>query len=88
MVARFHYDDATFRRLVKDQLPSHEEQEVTSHIERCADCQAKLEAVSEADIGWNDVRRFLNPQAMETSDLASSSGRPRSDDAEYGRTPD
>ena len=76
MVARFHYDDATFRRLVNDQLPSQEENEVTSHIERCADCQAQLEAVSEADIRWSDVRRFLSPQAIETSDLASSTAGP------------
>ncbi|MBC8869326.1 MAG: serine/threonine protein kinase [Planctomycetes bacterium] len=76
MVARFHYDDATFRRLIRDQLPSHKEQEVTSHIERCADCQAKLEAVSESDISWSDVRRFLSPQAIETSNLASSTAGP------------
>ena len=75
-MTRFHCDDAIFRRLVKDQLPSHEEREVTSHIERCADCQAKLEAVSESDISWSDVRRFLSPQAIETSNLASSTAGP------------
>ena len=65
MVARFHYDDLMLLRLVRDQLPAEEEQEITAHVEECPTCQSKMESVAEAGISWNDVRRFLDPGSLD-----------------------
>ncbi|MEX1041457.1 MAG: serine/threonine-protein kinase [Pirellulaceae bacterium] len=60
MVARFHYDDAIYERLLADKLPPSERTDVTRHIETCQLCQAKLETLAEAGIDWQDVRRYLD----------------------------
>lgn len=60
MVARFHYDDAIYERLLADKLPPSERTDVTQHVETCDLCQAKLETLAEAGIDWQDVRRYLD----------------------------
>lgn len=76
MVARFHYDDIVYQQLLTDELPSKEEGEVSSHIEHCEACQAKLEVVSESGISWDDVREFLQPGDSPTAQLGSTIGEP------------
>ena len=72
MVACFKIDDEVYQRLLEDKLSSREERSVTEHIEGCTDCQSKLEAIAEADIGWDDVRRFLRQEDMTTCRDAGS----------------
>lgn len=59
MVARFHYDDAIYERLLADTLPPSERSDVNAHVETCASCQDKLETLAEVGIDWQDVRRYL-----------------------------
>lgn len=42
MIARFHYDDATFNRLLHDSL-GEDEQDVAQHVETCEVCQEKID---------------------------------------------
>lgn len=62
MVARFHYDDRVYRRLLHNEL-GPQEGDVVSHVEACDDCQARLEEVSQEGISWGDVREYLRPDA-------------------------
>jgi protein involved in polysaccharide export with SLBB domain len=62
MVARFHYDDLILQRFLADQLAEGEHGEVTVHIEDCRDCQSRLEAIADAGVGWEKVRRLLQPE--------------------------
>lgn len=71
MVARFHYDETTYRQLLSDELPPNETEDVTRHIEKCTSCQDKLEAVSSSDADWNNVRRFLKSDAATTPDAVA-----------------
>ena len=66
MVARFHYDDVIYQQFLADKLAPSDQSDVTEHIEGCTDCQSRLEAIAEADIGWDDVRRFLQPEDKAT----------------------
>lgn len=69
MVARFHYDDAVFERLLQDRLRPDEQQDVTLHVEGCTTCQSKLEVLAEEGMCWEDVRNFLTdleqPEPMQ-----------------------
>ncbi len=66
MVARFHYDDVLYRQFLANKLTPSDDSNVTEHIEGCTDCQSRLEAIAEADIDWDDVRRFLQPEDKAT----------------------
>ena len=72
MVARFHYDDRVYRRLLHDELPAEQLDEITEHIEACEACQTKLESVSEEGIVWSDVRGYLLPAAQTATAAAPS----------------
>ena len=62
MVARSsHAEDVVLRRLLEDRLPPQRESKLTAHIERCEDCQSRLEAMSEEHVCLEDVQRFLAP---------------------------
>ena len=51
---------------------THDQSDVTAHIEGCTDCQSRLEAIAEAGIRWDDVRRFLQPEDTSTCRDAGS----------------
>ncbi|RCS46432.1 serine/threonine protein kinase [Bremerella cremea] len=67
MVARFHYDDAIFQRLLQDKLRPQEQQDVTRHIESCTECQAKLETLVESGVDWTELRDYLKPSETPAS---------------------
>jgi hypothetical protein len=76
MVARFHYDDQVYRRLLDDGLTPNDQSDVTEHIEGCAECQSRLEAIAELDLPWGDVRRLLQrDDEAWPSDAASIDAR-------------
>ncbi len=67
MVARFHYEDAIFERLLQDKLRPQEQQDITRHIESCTECQSKLETLAENGVDWNELRDYLKPSETATS---------------------
>ncbi|PQO28854.1 serine/threonine-protein kinase [Blastopirellula marina] len=67
MVARFHYDDAIFERLLQDKLRPQEQQDVTRHIESCTECQTKLETLVESGVDWSELRDYLKPSETSPS---------------------
>ena len=72
MVARFHYDDSIYQQILADERTPRDQSDVTAHIEGCTDCQSRLEAIAEAGIRWDDVRRFLQPEDKSTCRDAGS----------------
>ena len=80
MVARFHYEDLIYKQLLADELPSNQQQSVTSHIEHCAACQSKLETLSQAGITWSDVHELLSNDTLtkriESSNEATNADNP------------
>jgi hypothetical protein len=70
MIARFHYDRNQLQGFL-DGDPSLDSDEIQSHVELCAHCQAKLETLAEADFDWNQATRLLRAEplaATESSD--------------------
>ena len=78
MVARFHYDDSVYQQLLADQLPADDQGKMAAHVEVCEDCQSKLEAISQVDIRWDDVRQFLSRDGETNEDLRDTMGDERS----------
>ncbi len=66
MVARIHYDDEVFQQFLADQLKPTDQNDVTEHIQSCSGCQSKLESIAVAGIGWDEVRRLLQPNDRTT----------------------
>ena len=54
MIARFHYDDATFHRLLRSEL-ADDDRKVLSHVESCEQCQSQLETLSSGGMTWDEV---------------------------------
>ncbi|MEW4453616.1 protein kinase [Bremerella sp. JC817] len=63
MVARSHYDDAVFERLLQDRLAPEEQHKVTQHVEQCPTCQSQLEVVADAGMPLDEVRGYLQTDA-------------------------
>ncbi|GAA4420918.1 serine/threonine-protein kinase [Bremerella cremea] len=76
MVARSHYDDAVFERLLQDRLAPEEQHKVTQHVEHCPTCQSQLEVVADAGMPLDEVRGYL--QADAGSDPTRAMEKPQS----------
>lgn len=74
MIARYHFDDDVYRKLLDDTLETKNGDSIRQHMESCESCQRKLESLSESEISWDEVRRFLNDS--ETEDLIEQSADP------------
>ncbi|QDT05598.1 Serine/threonine-protein kinase PknB [Rubripirellula lacrimiformis] len=72
MIARFHYDRSQLQAFL-DQDPSADPAEIQSHIESCADCQAELETIAQADFDWEQATRLLR---VDPTSLTNSFDQP------------
>lgn len=79
MVARFHFEEGVYQQLLSDTLPSDRQLEVTEHVESCESCQSKLESISQQDISWDDVQRFLGHDDHIPAEDSSTRFDPKSD---------
>ncbi len=59
MIARYHYDDLTYHKLLDSNLAPTEELEVTEHLENCDACQTRLESIVQSDQRWSELKDFL-----------------------------
>ena len=85
MIARFHYDRNVYRQLLDDELPITEEQDVTTHIESCPECQDALESISKDQVDWSSVPDLLTRESkpphadrLQRANILSPSDRPNS----------
>lgn len=64
---------ALLKRLLEDGLTEAEQVALDAHLERCADCRARLERLAAGDAWWDDARRLM-ARAAGTVHQASAAG--------------
>ena len=67
MIARFHYDQATYQRFLDNELPPQEVGEIETHVEACSACQDTLESLSH-DEAWGELPELLGSQQSTVHD--------------------
>ena len=75
MTTRFHYDDAVYKGWLAERLPEKQQNEIGDHIERCENCQSKLESISQSDVDWQSVQAFLQPDELGTFEFKNETRR-------------
>ncbi|GAA4453122.1 serine/threonine-protein kinase [Novipirellula rosea] len=68
MIARFHYDEQTLGRLLRDELDS-EEIDVQQHVETCDMCQDQLDSLSAGGMTWDDVCDLMRQDDDDDGDF-------------------
>jgi serine/threonine-protein kinase len=60
-------DPVRLRQLLEDTLPAADQQAVQAHLERCEECQRRLESLAANQDSWSQAARHLGEPASETT---------------------
>ncbi|KAA5538517.1 protein kinase [Roseiconus nitratireducens] len=76
MIARFHYDAQTLKRLLHDE-PGNLDREVRTHVETCELCQDQLDALSAGDMTWDEICELMRQDDLPDSIRMETQSQPK-----------
>ena len=60
-------DVHSLRRLLEDQLPSHEEAPTLEHLASCEECQSQLDQMATRGRGWEELQNNLSDLSLDNT---------------------